>query len=80
MRFAFYMSDGVEQFVLTPETDTERRLVAKLADHGEDTELSIYRGTFYECAGGWVRQGRGDDSAIIVLRKMEDVKQDGADI
>lgn len=66
MKIAFYMEDGLEQIVLTPESDFEKSMLGKLHD-GRD--LSIKRGSFYECQGGWVRQRGGDDtSTMLVLR------------
>jgi hypothetical protein len=81
MKIALYIEDGLEQIVLTPETETEKGIVKKLHDGSRD--LSIKQGTFYECQGGWMRQGYakqfsayGDpeeyQSTMIVLRrKME---------
>lgn len=74
MKVALYIEDGLEQIVLTPESDTEKGIVAKLRDGSR--ELSIYQGEFYECRGGWMRwQQRSDfaarnldNSTIIVLR------------
>lgn len=68
MKIAFVMMDGLEQFVLTPESETEKRLVDMLTKRGDDTELSIHRGSFYHCQGGWFRQGGSEDSAILCLR------------
>lgn len=80
MKIALYIEDGLEQIVLTPESKTETALLGKL--HDGSRELSIKRGQFYPCQGGWVRHGelaagsafgplRGsdsrDDSTIIVL-------------
>ena len=75
MKIALYIEDGLEQIVLTPESDTERGIVRKLEDGSR--ELSIKRGKFYECRGGWVRQSsmgpkrEDDDSVMIVLRPVE---------
>lgn len=68
MKIALYIEDGLEQIVLTPESDTEKAILGKI--HDGSRELSIKRGEFYECRGGWVRHGRGtgDDSTMIVLR------------
>lgn len=66
MKIALYIEDGVEQIVLTPETETERGIVGKL--HDGSRELSIRQGSFYQCRGGWIRQSENDDSTIIVLR------------
>lgn len=67
MKIALYIQDGIEQIILTPEGDTERSILGKL--HDGSRELSILRGSFFECRGGWVRQGAGDDSTMIVLRQ-----------
>lgn len=76
MKIALYIDDGLEQIVLTPETDTERGIVRKLEDGSR--ELSVCRGKFYECRGGWVTQGSlvqgglshntENESTMIVLR------------
>ena len=71
MRIALYIEEGVEQIVLTPESDTERGIIGKL--HCADRDLSIKQGSFYECQGGWVRQGKGEDSTFIVLRAKASV-------
>ncbi len=78
MKIALYIEDGLEQIVLTPESETEKGILGKL-DDGSRT-LSIKRGKFFECRGGYVRhepywenamyggaQG-GDESTMIVLR------------
>jgi hypothetical protein len=66
MRIALYIQDGLEQVVLTPESDTEKALLGKL--HDGSRELSVKRGSFYECRGGYIRQSANDDSTMIVLR------------
>lgn len=72
MRIALYIEDGLEQVVLTPETDTEKAILGKL--HDGSRALSIKRGGFYGCQGGWVRHnlewggtGKEDHSTMIVL-------------
>lgn len=69
MKIALYIEDGLEQIVLTPESETEKGIVGKL--HDGSRALSIQRGSFYECRGGWVRQSQNDDSTMIVLRPAE---------
>jgi hypothetical protein len=81
MKIALYIEDGLEQIVLTPETETERGIIERL--HDESRDLSIKRGQFYRCQGGWTRwtQGYGgspyysdeklDESTMIVLRKTQ---------
>lgn len=82
MKIALYVEDGLEQIVLTPETETESGIVGKLHDDGRT--LSVKRGSFFKCQGGWVRyaqpwrdtydtKDRDDDSTMIVLeRKVSD--------
>lgn len=76
MKIALYIEDGLEQVVLTPESDTEKAILGKLSDGTRS--LSIHQGSFYECRGGWVRYSPaydgefgpagGRDSTMIVLR------------
>lgn len=79
MKIALYIEDGLEQIVLTPESDTEKDILGKL--HDGSRELSIKKGSFYECRGGWMRHQMhevvygygssnetGDNSTMIVLR------------
>ena len=67
MKIALYIEDGLEQIVLTPEGKTEEGILGKL--HDGTRELSIKRGGFYACRGGWTRQRIDDDSTMIVLNK-----------
>lgn len=78
MKIALYIEDGLEQIVLTPESETETAILGKL--HDGSRELSVKHGAFYTCQGGWTRQResilgygyshkvRDDVSTIIVLR------------
>ncbi len=66
MKVALYIADGIEQVVLTPETPLERSVLAKI--EAADRSFKILKGSFYECRGGWVRTGTGDESTILVLR------------
>ena len=72
MKIALYIQDGLEQIVLTPESETERGIIGKL--HDGSRELSIKQGSFYECNGGWVRQSVNDTSTMIILRVAEQVQ------
>lgn len=56
MRTAFYMDDGVTQAILTPDTEMDKAVLAAIEAAGAN--LTIKRGGFYECQGGWVRQIR----------------------
>lgn len=79
MKVALYIEDGLEQIVLTGETDLERSILAKLSD--ANRTLTIAHGSFYGCQGGWTRWStdfnhgqrlagnRQDDrSTMIILR------------
>lgn len=66
MKIALYIEDGLEQIVLTPQSDTEKALLGKL--HDGSRGLEIKQGSFYECRGGWVRQAKDDNSTMIILR------------
>mgnify|MGYP000141380214 CR=1 FL=1 len=78
MKIALYIEDGLEQIVLTAESDAEKGILGKL--HDGSRKFSIKHGAFYACQGGWTRQResvldygyshkvRDDASTIIVLR------------
>lgn len=71
MKVAVYIENGLEQIVLTPESDLEKTVLSKIKD--ETREMTIKTGSFYECRGGFVRQSISDNSTIIVLREREPV-------
>lgn len=81
MKIAFYVEDGLEQLVFTPETEHEKRLLGLL--HDGSRELTVARGEFYECRGGWKRQGymdmarSPDESTMLVLRKRVPTTEGG---
>lgn len=85
MKIALYIEDGLEQIVLTPESDTEERILGKLSDGSR--ELSIKRGSFFKVQGGWVRHATAynsiyggrredDESTMIVLTKPTQTPDD----
>ena len=75
MKIALYIEDGLEQIVLTAESDTERGILNKL--HDGDRTLEVHRGEFYHCQGGWVRQrDPTDNSTMLVLRPTESAPKD----
>lgn len=90
---AFYIEDGLEQVVLTPETDHEKRVLALL--HDKSRLLEVKSGSFYECRGGWKRFRRGeiiynpyslelnkredDESTMLVLRRPSPVQEPPTD-
>lgn len=83
MKTAIYIEDGTVQLVITPETEFEKNALKAFSEN--PMEAKIFRGAFYDCRGGWVRQkpqyqleayGRcdpneGDDSLILRMTKKE---------
>jgi hypothetical protein len=69
MNIALYIEDGRSQIILTPQSDHEKSLLGQLKDMYENGRgsLTIHRGEFYPCQGGWTRHGTGDESTIIVM-------------
>lgn len=76
MKIALYIEDGLEQIVLTPQSETEKAILGKLSDGSR--ELGIKRGSFFKVQGGWTRYAqpfRGvydrtdqdDESTMIIL-------------
>lgn len=76
MKIALYIEDGLEQIVLTPTSDTEEAILEKI--HDGSRQLSIKRGEFYGCRGGWTRHKKqyhspygsdepNDNSTMIIL-------------
>lgn len=74
MRVALVIMDGHEQIVLTPETTLEKALLDKL----DRDRVTIKRGSFYHCQGGWYRQSNDDQSTILVLSKDKEADVEGA--
>lgn len=77
MKTALYIEDGMLQVVLTPQTDQEKAILS-LVEKKHLTRL--YRGSFYACQGGWMRQqaltygfygeaDHSDKSLILVLEE-----------
>lgn len=78
MKIALYIEDGLEQIVLTPDSETEKAILDKI--HDGSRELQITRGAFYGCRGGWTRwsarfassystaHSSEDESTMIILR------------
>lgn len=87
MKIAFYIEDGLEQIVLTPEGKTEKGILGKL--HDGSRVLTIKQGSFYACQGGWVRhaeqswtsgmyspsESRDDESTMIILTAKQEQDQ-----
>jgi len=69
MNVAIYIKEGRTQLVLTPTTDFEKGIVSKVG-RGEQ-KVSIYTGEFYDCQGGWTRQGNMTDKSLIIVLDTE---------
>lgn len=78
MKTAIFIRDGKQQVVLTPETDFEKQSLDLFPkdqpNHmgGERKEqpkgnVKFYRGEFYDCQGGFLREGKGKDDLILVI-------------
>ena len=77
MKSAILIEDGLVQIVLTPESEREKGVLGIM----ENGVVKIYRGEFYHCVGGWVREkastvyGLGQvktpESLILVVKKEE---------
>ena len=91
MKIALYIEDGLEQIVLTPESETETGILGKI--HDGSRELSIKKGSFYHTRGGWQRyqpyheyhvfggtKPDGDESTMIVLRAASGTLSEGGDV
>lgn len=76
MKIALYIEDGLEQIVLTPQSQTETALLGKL--HDGSRELQIKRGSFYECQGGWIRHERSADSSTMIVLRPPAAREDAS--
>lgn len=76
MKVALYIEDGLDQIVLTPQTEAERNILARLSEG--NVEFSLRRGAFYANQAGYIRErdvnhfmavrNESGDSTIIVMR------------
>jgi len=85
MKTAIYIEDGIIQLVITPESDFEKDSIRVFGN--DDVEAKIFRGQFYDCRGGWVRQseynqhlhdvsfGKGDCSIILRVNQKQNTLQ-----
>lgn len=71
MKVALYIENGLEQVVLTPETDLEKMCVEKLSKH---QNFKSYRGGFYACQGGWTRMNQYENEADSTIFVIEEKK------
>lgn len=54
MKTAIYIEDGTIQLVLTPESEFEKNAMRQFTD--KRLAAQLFRGSFYDCRGGWIRQ------------------------
>ncbi len=67
MKTMILIDNGVTQLVLTPENEWETNALKCLSTANQTLETKW--GCFYECQGGFMREGTRDDSLILrVLR------------
>ena len=67
MKVSIYIEGSVQQVNLTPENDFEKNILNSLAEKKQEVE--IFKGSFYQCQGGWNRQADYPDSMMIVLKE-----------
>jgi hypothetical protein len=71
LKTAIYIEDGDVQLVLTPENEWEKN---SLNSFGDEMSVTVMRGQFYGCRGGWHRQSSeygndGENSLILRVKK-----------
>ena len=57
MKSAILIMEGVKQFILTPETEEEEKILQVFKENEND--ISIFHGSRFhldKCQGGWYRQ------------------------
>lgn len=74
MKAAIYINEGTTQVALTPENEWEKNAL-KMIKSGEKVES--FWGAFYECQGGWFREGpRGENSLMFRIDKRMETPRD----
>jgi hypothetical protein len=76
LKTAIYIEDGDVQLVLTPENEWEKN---SLNSFGDEMSVTVMRGQFYTCQGGWHRHSNSDTderSLILRVQKRHGVYQD----
>ena len=82
MRTTIVIDQDKKQIVLTPENKQDEQVVKMLfgernfaggsiGEPDKVLKVDIFRGEFYECQGGWLREGSSKDSVIMVLKEYE---------
>ena len=65
MKVAMYSEDGDFQLVLTPETEFEKDALEKIKT-GDN--VTLYRGAFYACQGGWNRHRDYSQNESLIMK------------
>ena len=68
MKTAIYIANETTQVVLTPENDLERDLVNRIS---EDYTVTIRKGGFYRCQGGWDRHSTENTSLMLIVNEPQ---------
>ena len=63
MKTYIYVEDGKTQIVLTPENKFEKHIVEDF--DFKNSNIQLFKGSFKECNGGWMRLMGYEDSIII---------------
>jgi hypothetical protein len=70
VKTAIYIEDGTVQLVITPESDFEKDAMRTFGDG--PVQAQMFRGTFYDCRGGWVRQSEYNEHRYDLSRDKGD--------
>lgn len=62
MKTAIYIENDVVQVVLTGENEWERKALDLIK---KSTTVTTHKGQFYECQGGWYRQGPAAPDSLM---------------
>jgi len=91
MKTAIYIESGMLQLVITPESEFEKNAICMFAEDsrplgvmdGTKLDAVLFRGSFYDCRGGWARQasysrnsynnGDSEDRSLIIRMKPKGV-------
>lgn len=73
MKTAIYITDNTTQIVLTPENDFDKLVVERFKTRKAEqpVQIGVRIGEFYECRGGWFRQGSNEDSLMLGINLPE---------
>lgn len=81
MKVAVVVLEDEAQLVLTPETEWEERTVKGIfpqrrgmygVEEAAPFTATVYRGTFYDCQGGWIRTGDNPRDSIMLRFNTKD--------